>query len=288
MNLESLISLDYELEGNENWLHSREHDSLVIDVKKQLFFWNSRGISGDSYSWLTKVKGMSHDSAKEYLKQNDKRNAYSFVQTIRNSEEVVVYPKLVDVFYEQGLVNNQEYWLKRGLSNSTIQRFRLGFHNDWYMIPVYQDGLFRNFQCRKEVPNKQIKSYYKNVGPLLFNSDILRVTSKIYIAEGPTDCLRLMQEGVPCISHTAGSEGWQDSWFKYFIQQKEIYVIYDNDSAGKIGAKKVAKALGEYRCKVFTFDGFEPKFDIIDFFNSGGEIKDFLELVDKEARYAFQ
>jgi len=284
--LESIISKDQELEGNGRWLHGVINDSLVVDVEKQVFFWNSRDIAGDVYVWLTRVKGMSYEEAKAYLKECGHYFG-DFIHTIKAKEEVVVYPKLVDVFYEEGMTQSKEYWEKRGISSGTINRYKLGYHKEWYMIPIFQDGLFRNFQMRREVPEKKILSYYQGVGRLLFNSDIMKITDKIIISEGPTDCLRLVQEGVPCVSHNAGAENWNENWFRYFIHQKEIVVCYDNDSAGELGAKKVAKNLGIYRTKIYTFPGMSKGYDIIDFYRDGGMTRQLLDLF-KESKYLFE
>jgi DNA primase len=284
--LEAIISKDQELEGSGRWLHGVVNDSLVVDVEKQIFFWNSRDIAGDVYVWLTQIKGMEYAEAKAYLREQGQYYG-DFIHTIKEKEEVVVYPKLVDVFYEEGMFFPRDYWEKRGISTETINRYKLGYHQGWYMIPLFQDGLFRNFQMRQEIPEKKIRSYYNGVGRILFNSDIMKITDKIIIAEGPTDCLRLVQEGVPCVSHNAGSEGWDDKWFKYFIHQKEIIVCYDNDSAGEAGVKKVAKNLGIYRTKVYTFPGMSKGYDIIDFFRDGGTAKQLLDMF-KDSKYIFE
>ena len=290
MKIEELISRDYELTGNDRWMHGVEHDSLVIDVKKQLWFWNSRGSEyvGDKYAWLTKVKNLTPAQAKEFLRVNDSNNLYSFIHNIKDTTETVVYPKLVDIFYELGINAPKDYWYSRGINDSTIHRFQLGFHNDWYMIPFYQDGLFKDFQMRRDVPKKSVLHYYKNVGRLLFNSDILRILDSVIITEGPTDCLRLSQEGLPAISHNAGSGGWDESWFKYFIHQKKITVVYDNDEAGRQGARAIAENLGVYRTKIYTFDGFDEKYDVVEFFRNGGTIDELKKLVYNESKYLFE
>lgn len=285
--IEDVISKDEELSGQGRWLKGVDHDSLVVDTEKQIFFWNSKGVVGDVYVWLTKIRGMSHEKAKEYLKPLDGFSG-SFIQNIRNTEEYVVYPKLVDLFYENGLRASMKYWDDRGISLQTVHRFKLGFNDGYYTIPIYQDGLFKNFQLRRDEPKKDIRYYYKNSKRLMFNADIMKVTSTIIITEGPTDCLRLLQEGVPCVSHTGGSEGWFDEWFKYFIHQKRIYVAYDNDHAGRNGAKKVARNLGIYRTKIYTFDGFGDKYDIGDFFVEGHTKEELMELLTKESKYLFE
>jgi len=285
--LEQIIESDQELVGNGRWLHGAINDSLVVDTEKQLFFWNSRGLVGDAFIWLTKVKGFDANEAKDYLRQMEKFRG-TFIHNVRYKEETIVYPKLVDIFYENGLRESQEYWVKRGLTLETIHRYKLGYHDGWYTIPFFQDGLFQNFQMRRDIPEKKICSYYQNVGRLLFNSDIMKLTDNIIIAEGPTDCLRLSQEGVPCVSHNAGSEGWNESWFKYFIHQKKITVVYDNDNAGREGAKKVARNLGIYRTKIFTFEGMKEKYDIVDWFKDGYNVDDLKYIIQKQSKLLFE
>jgi hypothetical protein len=50
----------------------------------------------------------------------------------------------------------------------------------------------------------------------------------------------------------------------------------------------VAKSLGENRCKIFTFEGFDEKYDIIDYFRDGGDLAYLKELIERKSRYAFE
>jgi DNA primase len=287
MNLQDLISQDHELTGAGNWLHGVEHSSLVVDIRKQIFYWNSQGISGDAFIWLTKIKGYSPLQAKEYLRESTPESTFTFISTIRDHKEDIAYPKLVDIFYEAGINEDRGYWYKRTITDKTISRFKLGKYGEWFTIPFFQDGLFKDFQLRRDDP-KKIRHYYKGVGRTLFNSDILKVVDDIVLTEGPTDALVLLQNGIPAVSHNAGSEAWDDEWFKYFIHQKNIIVNYDNDSAGRMGSLKVARNLGEYRVKVYNFDGFEEKFDVGDFFVQGGTAEEYKELLKKNSKYIFE
>src|SRR5690606_9422114 len=119
-----------------------------------------------------------------------------------------VLPKLVEVFWHNGkLEGNRDYWYHRGFTDQTIDRFQLGWYDGWSTLPIFMDGAFRNFQIRRDIPEKRIKNWYSGVGPLLFNSDILKVSSEVVITEGPTSAIRLVQEGIPCLSHTGGANG---------------------------------------------------------------------------------
>jgi len=288
--LEKLIDEDFGIEYREGsrWGKAVKHDSLVLDREKGIFYFNSKHIVGVPLTYLMDVRGMSFQQAREYLSK------YKYVDTFShtiNTEtgDIVVYPKLVDIFYDSGRSSDRRvYWYSRGINDTTIDIFRLGWYNGFSTVPIYMDGSFRQFQLRMDGEKRQIRNFYRGVGPLLFNSDVLKVVDDVYITEGLTDCLRLGQEGIPSVSHNTGAGGWQEQWYKYFLHQKNIYVIFDNDQAGKSGAKKVAKNLGIYRTKIFNFSGYEDKYDVVNFFQDGGTRKEFIELVKNRSKYLFE
>lgn len=285
----SLIEQDYTLTGHGRYLKTLEHDSLVIDTTRDLFFWNSREINGDAYVWLVKIKGMSPMEARRKLRElkTIDNRVYVSVDT-PSGEEIVVYPKLVQVFWENGK-RHRDYWYARGISDQTVDRFQLGYSEGWYTIPFFIDNSFVNFQMRRDSPEKRVKSWYRGLGPMLWNRDLLKTSSSVIITESPTDAILLRQHGYPAVSHNAGAGFWISSWNKYFIDQKNIYIIYDNDEAGRLGASTVAEALGVYRCKIYTFDGYEEKYDLGMWFldNIGSERK-LGELITTEAKHNFE
>lgn len=289
--LEQLINEDFGLEIREGsrWGKSEEHDSLVLDRERGIFFWNSQNIAGDPMVYLTKIRRMSFSDAREYLNKF-KNFTSTLVYTIKSgAEDVVVYPKLVEVFHSLGRQpERRDYWYRRGINDTTIDRFQLGWYNEYNVIPFFVDGTFRNFQMRRDNPDKRVRSYYFGVGRLLYNSDILKIVDRVVISEGPTDCLKLNQEGIASVSSNAGATNWQNEWFRYFINQKEIVITFDNDTAGKKGAVKVAQNLGIYRCKIFTFNDFDEKYDCVNFFQDGGTKEQLLDLIKEKGKYIFE
>lgn len=286
--LEKLVEEDFGIIINsDNWARSVQHDSLVIDRFKQIFHWNSRNLHGDAYLYLVEIRGWTYEAAKEYLKHSSYTT--TFIHEIRNKEEVVVYPKLVDVFHENLLRENKDYFYKRTITNETMSIFQLGFWQGFYMIPIFQDGLFKQFQMRRDEPTKTIKGYYKGVGGLLYNSDVLKYTNKIVFVEGVTSCIVLNQNKILSVSCTTGAEGFMVNWFPYFAHQDLIYLVYDNDSAGLNGAIHTSKILGETRCKIYTFGSKEEKgYDANDFFIDGGTREQFMDLIENESKYSFE
>jgi len=249
--LETLIDEDFGLETKEasRWGKAEERSSMVLDKEKGIFFWNAQGIVGDPLIYLTQVRKLSFYDAKEYLKRFDYEG--TFVHTVHTKkEDVVVYPRLVDVFFEHGL-DKRDYFYRRGLLDYTIDRFQLGWYNDFSMIPFFEDGTFRNFQMRQDNPSKRIKGFYRNIGPLLFNSDVLKMTDEVYYVEGPVDAMILIQNGLPAIASNSGG-GYLPEWYSKFIRQKKINIVFDNDDGGRKESVRLAKFLGVNRCKIYT------------------------------------
>lgn len=285
--LEEVIARDYTLTGYGRYLRTEEHDSLVLDTERQLFFWNSKGLAGGPLEWFTKVKRLPNDLAKRRLSEFDYYNTSGDVLTVKHgNKEVIVYPKLIDAFWEGGL-EHRDYWYERLLTDETINRFKLGFHNGWYLIPIFVDGQLKNFQARRDHPTKKVLPWYNGVGPILFNSDIMKVTDTIVFTEGLVDAILLNQYGIPAVSHNGGAGTWKDNWTRHFNKQQKIYIVYDNDRAGRKGAKNIADILG-VRCKIYTFDGHALGYDIVNFFRDKNSVQEFRRLLVEESKHVFQ
>ena len=279
--IEEIISETYQLEGKGRFLRAVDHDSLVVDRENQIFYWNSRGIFGNAYDWLVKVMGVSTIEARNVVK-NSQTDIFSTIYT--SPEKAVSTPDedLVEVFYLRGK-GYRDYWYDvRGYTEETVERFRLGYTGSWYTIPIYIDGSFRNFQCLRHEP-KGRRAWYEGLGALPFNFSILKLTDWVVLTEGPVDAIMLRQNNIPAISQTGGAGTWNNEWFHYFINIKEIFIVYDNDEAGNAGAKHTAKKLGMNRAKIYNFWDYTYGFDVTDFFKQKGTRDEFLELIKGRA-----
>lgn len=280
--LEDIISKDYTLRGSGNYLRALEHDSLVIDVNKQIWYWNSKGIAGDMFDWLIKVKGYSKARARDVVGKHDP--LLVLTRGMEKKEAVSVNENLVDAFFNLGKYY-REFWYSRGYSDSTIDLFKLGYSGDWYTIPIFVDGKFRNFQCR--TPDKKMKHWYRGVGPLPFNIDYVASREFFVLTEGPVDAIMLMQYGIPAMSTNTGAGYFERGWMGKFRNLKEVWIVHDNDDAGRKGAKRIGKIFGTIaRC--YCFDGFIEGYDISDYLLDGATTDDFSRLVGDNGKYWFE
>lgn len=288
--LQILVEEDsgYVKEGKD-WGRSEEHSSLVVNEREQKWYWNSEQMGGSVFDYLVKVRGLSKKAANEVMDTRGKILSGSIFQIQNSNVYQKPYEKLVETFWSLGK-KYREYWYHRKLTDKTIDRNRLGYYDGWYTIPLYLNGNFANMQCRRDIPEKRIKMWYKIEGwkPVLVNPEILQLVDTIYVTEGPVDAILLSQEGIPAVSHTGGSGYWGADWFLHFNRVNKIYYIMDNDPSGRSAGEKVAKSLGVYRTYLYTFDDKKKGYDTGDFFKEGGTAKEFRELIEAESKSIFE
>lgn len=285
--LKGLVEEDFGLTGYGNWYRARDHNSLVIDYRSGIFFWNSKELIGDPKEYLISVRNMSVADATDHIKMLDGTVDEGAIYTRKEEDPPVVYDKLVDILWKNGKTN-RSYWYDRLLTDATIDRFKLGYYDGWFTVPFLYDGKLMNFQKRRDEPKKRICAWYRGLGPLLFNKDVMNITSKIIMTEGLVDAVLLNQLGIPAISKIGGASTWNDDWLKFFDSQETVYLVFDNDEAGIDGAKRIAKKLGVYKCRIYTFDLYPNKYDIIDFFRDEGTVEEFRELIVNNSKYSFE
>ncbi len=288
--LQILVEEDsgYVKEGKD-YGRSEQHSSLVVNEREQKWYWNSEQLSGGVLEYLIKVRGLSKKAATEIMDTRGKILNGSIFETTSRTEYQRPYDKLVDTFWSLGK-KYREYWYTRKLTDRTIDSNRLGYFDGWYTLPVYLGNHFANFQCRRDIPEKRIKMWYKIEGwkPVLINPEILQLVDTVFVTEGPVDALLLSQEGIPAVSHTGGGGYWGVDWFLHFNKVEKIYYIMDNDEVGRVGGEKAAKALGVYRTYLYSFDDKKKGYDTGDFFKEGGTAVDFKREVEENAKSLFE
>lgn len=184
---------------------------------------------------------------------------------------------------------------ERGLTKETLEHFKIGVSDDGKIaIPIYEDGLLINLRYRKNPSDTSEGPKYnteKNCRSALFNVDVLKngKHKSCFLTEGEFDAMKLIQEGFTnTVSVTLGAGSFPDEWKEDFKNMGMIYIVFDQDEAGRKGAAKVADILGPYRCKIINLPCPETqsKTDVTDYFmrDSGTKVS-FISLIEK-AKYA--
>jgi MCM P-loop domain/Toprim-like len=164
---------------------------------------------------------------------------------------------------------------ERGLEKSTIEEFMLGYDGHRYTIPIYDSaGTLVNVRRydpnAKRAGNKMI-SITGHGQARLFMPWALAEMQSVILCEGEMDCIIARQHGLPALTHTAGSQTWDQAWSPLF-RDKHVAIVYDNDNAGLKGAKKVANSLLPHAksVRVVQLKMLDPGGDITDWFVKGG------------------
>jgi DNA primase len=133
--------------------HSEKTPSFTVDEDKQLYHCFGCNAGGDVFSLIMEKEQLSFPEALKYLADKyhvplPKKPGFS-PQAKKLEEQVLEINEQALSFFRRNLVNSQEgaealaYLKKRGLSDETIQTFKLGY------APNAWDGLISHFRGTK-------------------------------------------------------------------------------------------------------------------------------------------
>ena len=147
--------------------HSEKTPSFIVSPSKQIYHCFGCGASGDAIKFIMDIEKLSYPEAIEKL-----ANIYNFKLEYTKSNSIIRTDILekVNAFYIQELYkqkNAYEYLKKRGLSDSTIEKFALGYAPD----SKKQFEFFKN-------ANLNIKEL-KELGVLSENGEYPRLIERI-------------------------------------------------------------------------------------------------------------
>lgn len=104
---------------------------------------------------------------------------------------------------------------------------------------------------------------------------------QIIICEGEFDRLVLEGKGFLAVTSTGGAGTFRDEWAKAFASIPKVYVCYDNDNAGRMGAERVASLISHAKMVELPAEVGEAG-DVTDFFvRLGKSREEFQKLLDE-------
>ncbi|MHC4643995.1 MAG: DnaB-like helicase C-terminal domain-containing protein [Planctomycetota bacterium] len=182
---------------------------------------------------------------------------------------------------------------KYGFGMKEIETFRLGLRiNDgkpWLVIPYFEAGQLTNVKYRTLPPAEKTFRREKGMKSSLYNADKADLESNTcYIVEGETDTISLHSLGFKNVfGNTVGARGVKPEWLDFLTQFETVYLIYDPDAPGQLGAKKMAYRVGINRCynvKLAQEETDEEDLkdaDLTNWVKAGNTYDDMLALLDK-------
>ena len=171
--------------------------------------------------------------------------------------ETTPIPDVVVENAHKALTEQQRRYLrsKRDLSDEVIDRYKIGFADGRFLIPIPDEqGVYRDVRCwlpPEDRKNRESKIFHWKEGygaARLFPVDQLE-NDHLLLAEGELDALAAISSGFPAITVTAGARTWPDG-LSAKLSGKTVTVLMDYDKAGKAAAEKRAESLARHGCTV--------------------------------------
>lgn len=132
----------------------------------------------------------------------------------------------------------------------------------------------KDFRCR--VPDGKGGWKWKMAGvrKVLYRLPAVIQSSIVFVAEGEKDCDALAKYDLVATCNFDGAGKW-DSCYNPFFKDKVVYIIPDNDDAGRNHAAHIFLQLKAVAadCKILELPGLPEKGDVSDFFASGGTVQ---------------
>ncbi|MEK7281010.1 MAG: CHC2 zinc finger domain-containing protein, partial [Chloroflexota bacterium] len=168
-------------------------------------------------------------------------------------------------------------WSERHLDADTVRRFRIGWdpQAERFTIPLWGPKgeplgvhLYHREAHPKFLWTKGSKAGFWGAHLLQEKQD-----GSVIVAEGELDAALLCQKGYIAVSGTAGATTFKPEWAA-LLKDREVFLCYDIDEAGRQGARKAAEALTAAKAKrvaiVHLPEALGDKGDVTDFFVKGG------------------
>ena len=199
----------------------------------------------------------------------------------------------------QDLLNDFDMLLKLNDLNITgqvIESVKLGKITNKLATPVFVNGKLKNvarYNINK-LPNTPKVEYMPNskTGDIVPFDLWKNNFNNTVICEGEKDMLVARSYGINAITLTGGSQASIKPEYLENFRNRNVYIVYDNDDAGRTGAKKLYKQLIDY-CNVFITNISsvckEEKEDVSDFFNKYNKSReDFIYILENNSRQLTQ
>ncbi len=202
-----------------------------------------------------KLKGIDKFEASKTL-NDDFRLDLKFCKTKTSNESIKQY-----LLRCETNIGKTDYFEKRGLSQETIHKHRLGYDTQKKMVVIPYSGKMCYYQARSVVDKKFFKppTNYAGVEPI-YNENILsnyKYDEPIFIVESPICAMSIEQYNAHAIA-TCGGNGiakLTEIFKNKKVKSRLSFILsFDNDDAGIKFTNELSEFLNKEKVKFITFN----------------------------------
>lgn len=236
-NTQVCCPFPHDIQGEEFY---ETNPSAGIDISNNLFhcFSCDRG-------FRTEIS-----FAKEYF-SCDVETAEKYLKILKMSKDLNYWEQFSNRINEAA---PQNLLRRLGISDETVEELKIGYNNKGISIPIILHERIVDI-VTYDPENKPKYTRVKNsMSGLPVPYDLWKTDQRnTLICAGEKDMLMARTKGFNAISFTGGESNVPKLYLKDF-KNRNVFIIYDNDDVGRIGAKKLAAALYNYTKKVYIVD----------------------------------
>lgn len=253
-----------------------------INSETGLFHCFKCSLKGNFYQFRKDILGEAISRERSTISEKRGRPATKPATIVENAQ------KALDDEHKQ-------YFLRRGITEASIQKCRLGFYEDhtggkWYTIPIYKNGELIDVKLRNATDDQRPKYKHLCAGAsveVYGREELASSTSDgILICGGEFDKIIAdqMDFGMPTITSTGGEPTFKDEWISDLLTRfRNIYICFDNDNTGAEAMTRLADKIIQHcpDASVFTItlpDTLGEHGDITDAFLKEYTAKQLLDL----------
>ena len=265
INVESYYSkyLNFIEKKGDNWrakcpFHDEKDGSFF--VKQQDGKWMCMGAcqeGGDIFKFQMKYHNQTFKEALETIAKElnidipevTKNNKSGEKRKASNTKKQE-YPKRTEEaaqkMYEDLTDQQKSFLASRGISDEVIEKNKIGNWKGYLAFPVMRGKNVHTYKLyrKNDDGSKSIKQIPKTIlkyDPMWVFPEP-RDENDVYLFEGEPDALTALSLGINATTVTLGAGNFRDELLKFF-KGKQVFICYDIDSSGKLGAKKVARRI---------------------------------------------
>jgi DNA primase len=178
----------------------------------------------------------------------------------------------------------REYLNARGIPDELIQKHLLGWNGWRITIPIFnREGEIAFFKQAKDPEDKsdspKMIAWPRGAAELYGWEHVKNRAAQVIICEGEFDRLLLESNGFQAVTSTSGAKTFRQGWADEFKSVAEVYICFDNDEAGRIGALRIGRMIPHAKIVELPAEVGEGG-DVTDFFVRLGMTRDhFLKLM---------
>jgi len=308
----------FALTGRGKYRNAEQHDSLVVNVEEQLFFWNSRGLKGDVITWLEQTQNMDFRQALVRLADRsgiplhlDEATAKAFKAARQRSDRLTTLmdylgkalpaPAAAAYIERRGWtaesVKGCGYWdgdrkalaqfcglHEIGLDEPLVQAV-MGIPAGMFIYGHWAGGRCEYISGRSVEGKRHYNPPVELMGERLPMWTPGAHTSEAYVVvvEGQADAITLHLWDIPAVA-LAGANA-NDRLLRQLERFGRVYVALDKDEGGRNGSDALGEAIGP-KTRIVTWPAGEAIKDANDWLLRGGNREDCLSLLGAAPIYA--